>query len=187
MFFANLHQSLGNRPALSGKILLVLFVDLIAHAPEDHAGVVAVAPDHVGQIPLMPRLEILMIVIPQLLLFPNIKRLVHHQEAHAVAHLVKFGLARIVARADGIAAHVPENFELTPESGLGNRGSESPEIVVQTNAFDVNAFPVQQKTPVGREFASPDAQRCRVFIRNFAARLDCGHYLIQDRRVRGPE
>ena len=143
VLFANLNQTLGNHAALAGKILFVLFIDFISHTPEDHAGMIAVAADHAGQIPLMPLLEIFMVVIAEFFLFPDIEGLVHDHEAHAVAHRIEFRLARIMARADSVAAHLAQDFELPLERAMGNCGPESTKVVVQTDAFNIDAFPVQ--------------------------------------------
>ena len=143
VLFANHNQTLGNHATLTGKILFVLFIDFISHAPEDHAGMVAVAADHADQIPLMPLLEILMVVIAEFFLFPDIEGLIHDHEAHAVAHRIEFRLARIVTRADGVAAHLAQDFELTLQGPVGNGGPKRAEVVVHTNAFNIDAFPVQ--------------------------------------------
>ena len=94
----------GHRLAVLGAPLLG---DLVADAPHHDARVIAVAADHVGQIALAPLVEELAIAEARLVLAPLVERLVHHDDAHAVAHLEQLRRGRIVAGADGVARPSP--------------------------------------------------------------------------------
>ena len=73
-----------------------LFEHLISYAPHEDAGMVAVAQDEVGQVALMPFVKETGIVVLSLFAPPHIKRLVHDDESHGVAHIQQFGCWRVV-------------------------------------------------------------------------------------------
>ena len=43
---------------------------------------------------------------------PAIKRFIHHHEAHAVAQIQQLRRGRIVAGANGVDAHLAQDFQL---------------------------------------------------------------------------
>ncbi len=139
---------------------IVGIVDLVSDAPQDHARVVAVAQDHVGEIALVPDGEIGVVALifrgidivslPPFVLWPLplVKRLVHHEEAEDVAQRVQLGHVRIVAHADRVAAHFPEQDESAAPYLVGNGGAKAACVVMQADALELVRFPVEKKAPV---------------------------------------
>ena len=68
-----------------------LLKHLVADAPYDDGGMVAVAHHEVAQVFLMPFGEITGIVVGGLLLAPHVECLVHHEQAERVAKFEQFG------------------------------------------------------------------------------------------------
>ncbi len=52
------------------------------------------------------------IIERRLLAHPHVERFVHHEKAHLVGELQQFRRGRIVAGANGVAAHFLKHFEL---------------------------------------------------------------------------
>ena len=78
-------EPLRHRSALGAALL----GDLVADAPHDDAGMVAVAPGHIAHIALRPFVEILAVAVAigDLRNLPHVERFVHHQQPHAVAEI----------------------------------------------------------------------------------------------------
>ena len=93
---------------------LALFGDFIADAPEHNAGMVAVAADQRAQILFVPEIEQVAaaVIIAPLVLPPGIEGFVQDQETHLIGQVQQFRRGRIVAGADGVAAHVAQHFKL---------------------------------------------------------------------------
>ena len=89
-----------------------LFADFIADAPEDDAGMIAVAAEFRAPVLLVPVVEQQMIIVLRLAVFPAVERFVHHHHAQAVAQIEQFRRGRIVAGADGVAAHFLQDLNL---------------------------------------------------------------------------
>ena len=85
---------------------IALFADLIADAPEDDAGMIAVAAELRAPVLLVPVIEQQMIIIFGFAALPAVEGFVHHHHAETVAHIEQFRRGRIMAGADGIAAHL---------------------------------------------------------------------------------
>ena len=83
-------------------VRLRLLEDLVPDAPHHDARVVAVAPDHVPQVALAPRVEVLAVAVLHLRHAPHVEGLVHDEQAHAVGGLEQLRGRRVVARADGV-------------------------------------------------------------------------------------
>ena len=64
-------------------------VNLVASAPENDAGMVAVAADGVTSVDQGPLLKVEVVVVRVLAHRPAIEQLIHDQEAHAVAEIEK--------------------------------------------------------------------------------------------------
>ena len=98
-----------------GKALLRIILystNLIAGAPHYHAGIVAKRAYHAGEIFLGPLVKVLVISVLALGTFPFVEGLHHHHEAHLVAELHQFRRRLIMGSADGVAAHILEDFQL---------------------------------------------------------------------------
>ena len=129
----------------------ILVWNLVARAPDDDGGMIAVARDHVGQVARSPLVEVAVVAVLRRLRFglaPLVEGLGHHQEAHAVAEVEELGCVRIVAGADGVAAHLLQQSEAPLPDSLRHRCAHRASIVVQADAVQLDAFAVQQKSLV---------------------------------------
>ena len=99
----------------------MLLGDFVTDAPQDDAGVIAVAADQSGKVFFVPVGEEMGVVIAAgiLGLEEAVEGLVHHEEAHAIGSLEPFGRGRIVAGAECVAAEALENFELSLDGASG--------------------------------------------------------------------
>ncbi len=93
-------------------ILRALLGDFVADAPEHDAGMIAIAIEHARQVALAPLVEEAAVAVRRLARLPFVKGLVHDHEAHRVAEVQQGRIGRVVARADGVAAHALEDFQL---------------------------------------------------------------------------
>src|SRR5258708_26279274 len=66
---------------------------------------------------------------------PFVEGLVHHQESHAVTQVQKFRGVRIVAGANGIAAHLAQNLQPPLPNAPGHGSADTTSIVVKENAI----------------------------------------------------
>src|SRR5262245_64280784 len=76
---------------------------------------------------------------------PGIKNFIQHEESHSVGQLQQFWRRRIVGGADGIAAHLAQEVQLTLRRALIERRSERAEImmIVDTLKADTLAVDIQ--------------------------------------------
>src|ERR1035441_895958 len=95
--------------------------------------------------------------------FPLIESLVHHQEAHTVAEIEKLGCWGIVARADRVATHLPQNLEPALPDALRHRGPHRAGVMVQAAATPPDGLAVQQESAVGVEKRFANAEGRLVF------------------------
>src|ERR1019366_6196250 len=137
-----------------GALGVGLVADFVAGAPQYDARVIAVAVDEVLDVALVPLVEIVGVAVGADLTLadlPLVERLVHHQEAHAVAEVHEFGGVGIVAGADGIAAHLAQNFEAALPDAFRDGGADASGLMVQADAVELDAFAVEQESLVGVE------------------------------------
>ena len=132
--------------------------DFVADAPENDAGMIAVAAQLRAPVLLVPVVEEQMIIVRPLAALPAIKRLVHHQHAHPVAQIEQFRRGRIVAGADGVAAHLLQNLNLPLQRAGVDGRAERAQVVMVANAVESDALAVQQETVVGGELDRADAE-----------------------------
>src|SRR6185437_15506601 len=83
---------------------LSAFPDLIPDAPQDYAGMIAVAQDHALEIPLPPLPEIEVVVFGILGLLPAVECFIDHQHTQTVAGIQKTARGRIMTRTDSVIA-----------------------------------------------------------------------------------
>src|SRR5205085_4421610 len=126
--------------------------------PEDDRGVVAVAPELRAQVLLVPVVEEEVVVVLLLRAPPGVERLVHDDEAHAVAEFEQFGRGRVVARAYGVDAHLLEDFELALKRATVQRRAQSAEVVVVADAVQADVLAVEEKARVHVELNRADAE-----------------------------
>ena len=80
---------------------------------------IAIAIEHAHQVALAPLVEEAAVALRRLAGLPFVEGLVHDHEAHRVAEVQQGRIGRVVARADGVAAHALEDFQL-PLNGRGD-------------------------------------------------------------------
>ena len=146
-----------------------------------------VAPNHRAQVGLAPVVEEEAVIIRALGHAPRVERFLHHDEAEAVAQVEELGRGGIVRSADGVAAQVAHEFELSLHRAQVQRGTQRAEIVVQTNALDVEALAVEEKTIRGRELNRADAEQGLDDVGGFAVLLERGDGNVTMRRGGAPE
>src|SRR3569833_2453949 len=87
-------------------------VDFVSDAPENHAGMIAIAEDHAFEIALPPVLEVEVIILRIFVAgLPAIKGFVDDQHAQAIAGIEEIARWRIVASAYGVVAVRLENLD----------------------------------------------------------------------------
>ena len=89
-----------------------LFLHLVSHAPCDDARMITVATDPIDKIAFPPVGEETRISHKHFRRTPFIKYLIQHHNPHSVTFLKKFPRRRVVARPDGIGAHLPHYAQL---------------------------------------------------------------------------
>jgi hypothetical protein len=165
----------------------VLFADFIADAPEDDAGMIAVAAKFRAPVFFMPVVPQQVIIVPLLAVFPAVERFVHHHHAQAVAQIEQLRRGRIVAGADGVAAHGLQDFNLPfQRAGVDGR-AERAEVVMVANAVQRHASAVQKKSVVRRELNRADAEGRFITVHHFAVLLDGSDDDVALRRLNAPQ
>ena len=120
--------------------------DFVADAPEDHAGMVAVAQDHGVQIALPPVLEEPVVVVGVLALLPAVEGFVHDQHAQPVAGVEEGRRGRIVAGADGIEAAGLQQLDAALLGAVNGRRAQRPVVVVHAAALaQLSGWPLSGK------------------------------------------
>src|SRR6266478_5667697 len=121
---------------------------------------VAIALNEVSHVTLEPFVKVIAVTMGADLAlghFPFVEGLVHHQKAHAVTEIQEFCGIRIVAGANGIATHLPQNFQPPLPNSLRNGGANAAAIVMKANAIQFDALAVSHKSLVPVEHGIPDA------------------------------
>ena len=142
-----------------------LVLHLVAHAPDHHAGPVAVAGDHGIQIMLPVPVE----VAPVQAAVPFVEALLIDIEAHLVAQIHELLGVDMVRGANGVAAHLLQQRKTLPPLLGGNRHAHGGEVLMQTHAPQHLRLPVDPHA-VAAEGHLPQAQPAGVYIRDLAVR-----------------
>ena len=179
---AKVREHLRNPPAAA----VSLFSAFVADTPENHGRMVAVSVNEGRQVFLRPLLKELGITVGLFGVGPGVREFVHHQEAHPVAEVQEFRCRRVVAGADGVAAHLPEHLKAAHPGVLVPDCSQGARIVMQANALQEGLFSVQVKA-VGLELNLTDAERCLINICGAVLSRNAGAGVVQDRGGRAPE
>ena len=104
---------------------VVVVLDLVADAPDDDPGVVAVARHHVADVGRRPLAEEAGVVVLVLGLVPAVERLVHHQEAHPIGHVQQLRRGRVVGRAKRVDAHALEHLQVLLDRAVVDGGARA--------------------------------------------------------------
>src|SRR5262249_20275715 len=83
-----------------------LLINFVAYAPDDHAGMIAVATNLGTKILLVPIVKQEMVIIWLFGSLPAVEAFVHYDDAHAIAQVEQFRSWRVVTGADSVDAHV---------------------------------------------------------------------------------
>ena len=161
-----MHKVLQHLGTAASRVALVpRFLQLIAYAPQHHAGMVAVAHYHVLQVFLPPFVKILRIKTR----LPLVKRLVDDHKAHPVTKVEELRCGLVVAATDGIRAIRLDRFQFTLHGTQGQCPAKTGIILMQAKALQFHPLPVQQETAVWRKLASPDTEHSLVGVHQLPA------------------
>src|SRR6185437_520528 len=149
---------------LSGKLAanydtlgLRTFGNLIADAPKNNAGMIAVALDHGFNIALPPLLEIEAVVLRILTPRPAVEGLIDHQHAQAVAGIEEIGRGRIVTGTDSIEAARLEQLDTAFLSARNACGAERAVIVMNAPPSQLVALAIDPQPISGVDLDLADA------------------------------
>ncbi len=135
----------------------VLVVNLIADAPQDDAGMIAVSSHKAGHVPRLPVPKKARIIIGRLRALPHIEGLIHDQQSHLIGQIQCLCRKRIVGEADGIGAHLLHDAVL-PGKCIPVKGRAQCSLVrVQADAVELHVPAVQRKAPVRSKGDLPEA------------------------------
>ena len=144
---------------------------------------VTVAHQHVLQVLLPPRIEILRIIAG----LPLVERLVNNDKPHAVAKVEELRRRLVVAAPDGIYPILLANLQFAFHGTQGQSRTQRGIVLVQTETFQLQGLPVEQETAVGSELARTHAEYRFVGIDQFAPVIYCGMQSIKIRMFRVPQ
>ena len=112
---------------------------------------VTISHHQVGQIALMPLVEEAGIVVLCLAATPHVKRLIHDDQSHRVAHIQQFRCWRVMRRTDGVDTHLLQLRQLAVQGILAQRSSQTPEVVMFANAVEFEVLTVKPEAGLGIE------------------------------------
>ncbi len=79
-------------------------------------------------------------------------------KAHPVGEFEQFGRGRVVARADGVDAHLFHNFKLPLQRPRVDRAAERAEVVVVADAVEKDALAVEKEAALRVELDRANAE-----------------------------
>ena len=121
-------------------------VNLIADAPDEHRGVIAVLPYPASEILFPPFLEIVAIIIIGFTFFPHIKTFCIEKKSHLITEFHQLHAGHIVGTADGVDTHILHGFQL-PAKGFPVHGStQCSQCMVLAGTIDFYIPPIQEKS-----------------------------------------
>ena len=148
--------------------------NLVADAPHNDAGVVAVAAHHESSVVLKVRYayahglavddgllltrEVVAVVILAFLLLPLVETFVDNQHTQRVAGVEEGFGGQVMARAHGIVALCLHQFYLAYLGTVDGGTAQKSVVVVDAAAAKFHRLAVEQETLVGRERDSADAE-----------------------------
>ena len=125
------------------------FLDLVADAPNDDRGVIAIAEHHRRGVRPPPLVELARHVVLDLGRLPDVEGLVEHQQSQAVARVEERLGRHVVRRADGIEACGLQQLDATCLGAIEGRGAKRPVVVVHAAPGQLDGHAVQQKSLLG--------------------------------------
>ena len=187
-------QFLGHLVAVAVKLV----GDLVADAPEDDAGMVAVSPQHGPQVGVVPLVEIEVIAerrlaagvlgkvegpVPR----PFVEGLIKYIHPHLIAQVVKLRRKRMMARADGVAAHLLETGDAICPHADGHGIAKRTRVLMQAHALEFGGLAVDQQPARGVVFQLADAEARRRFIQNAVRQRQRAAQAVELGRGLGPQ
>jgi hypothetical protein len=147
---------------------------LVVQAPHEHAGVVAVAADQLGEVgeALLVRLQ------------PAV--LVEHEHAQPVARVEQFRRRRVVRGAVGVAAELLQAADAVLVGPVGQGDADAGEVLVAAHPVDRGEFAVQQEA-VGAVLDGADAERVHVRVDGLAALAQFGVQVMEHGCCEAPQ
>ena len=182
-----------------GHIRIIGIIDLVSDAPQNHAGMVPVPPDHAGQILLMPLRKVLgiaevlrridIMALPPFVFdaLPLVERLVHDQKAQTVAQIQQVRIRRVMRRPDGIASHRLQLLQPDRPDFPGNSRPQASRVVMNAYALQLHIPPVQEKALIRVKPEDPDAEGKLLRVPDPAVPQGFAAQRIQVRILRAPE
>ena len=156
-----------------------LLGNLVAHAPQDDAGMVAVVEHQVADVLLPPLVPIAAVAVAHLRLLPAVKALGHDHHAQAVADFHLHRRGHVVAGADGIGAHGLHHLNLADEGRLVDGGTQRAQVMVQAHALDLAAHAVELESTLLAERDSADSELGALAVHLNALVAQCGGDVIE--------
>ena len=164
---------------------------LVAHRPHDDRGRVVIAGDGGLKIELGPNLIGLgaddlgvadlrveeagvVVAVAVLCIGPAVKDLLIKQDALFLAHLDEHARRRVVRRADGVAAHLLQDSDLTLDGGAVVDRAKSALVVMHANALELDVLAIERKAVVDVVVEPTIAIDRVVRIDDLAVNLDLG-------------
>ena len=145
-----------------------MFPYLVADAPCKYGGMVTVAKYKIGQVTFVPFQKILAVIIFRFGFAPHIKHFILYNKAHAVAQFQQFGCWWIVRRADTVASHLFEDFQLTLQRAVINGSTQTSQVVMQAHALYFHGFTIERKALLRIEGKCAYTGGCVIGIGKFA-------------------
>ena len=179
---ADVLQPTGDPPAF----LAPLLGNLVADAPHDDAGVVAVVPHEGLHVLVGPFVEEPCIAVPALGIDPHVEALRHDHHPQRVAELHQELRRHIVRRADGIRPHVLHAPDPAYQGRPVLRHTERSEVVVEADPLDLPRHTVQLEALLPRDGNRADGRLRRVKSRQHIAVNSVDRERNEDRMLRCP-
>ena len=123
-----------------------LFENLITDTPHDDTWMITVALDEIRQVFLMPFIKETGIIAIRFLAAPHVETLVHHEDAHRIAHVQEFWCRRIMTTSDSVHAHIAKDGKLTVHRILINGSTQATEIMMLTDTIYLEILAIEEET-----------------------------------------
>ena len=147
---------------------------------------VTVAQHQIGEIALVPLVEETGIVVLGLLASPHIKRLVHDNQTHGVAHVQQLRSRRIMGTTDGVHTHRLQFREFAVEGIFVDSGTQTSKVVMLANAIQFKVLSIEPEACRRVKLKVTETRSCHNFIDDFAVNDQLRTYFIYIRILTRP-
>src|SRR5580658_2636255 len=148
-------------------LLSPLVAHFVASTPQNNRRMIAITLNEIADITLVPLVKVITVAVRPDLSFGNlpfVEGLIQHQKTHAITKIKEFCRPGIVARANGVAAHLSKNFQPPLPDSLGHCSPHTPAVVVKANTMQLDTLAVQQKPLISVEDSSADSDGCLALV-----------------------